>query len=390
VVKNLRSYCERAAEPEERARRGDAHQRVERFQEQTARRHAIDVGERLVGHGWSRIETANLLDLTPRTLRQWRRDLALGNPALRPLGRPVFRSSRERRNDVIHLLDELGPVVGVPALRASFPDMLRAELEDLLTRYRRVWRKRNKEPLRVLHWHQPGRVWAIDFTGPGTLVEGRYPYLLAVRDLASGQQLLWLPVKEATAQEVANALTSLFMIHGVPLVLKCDNGSPFIAALVDQVVHDFGVEILFSPPGRPRYNGAIEAGIGSMKTRTEEHACRHDRPGQWTFDDVEAARLEANTTARLWGPPRPTLDEAWSARTPTSAEERTLFQAEVERQRQAVDAQGGPEANPQTDLSERARNRLTIRRALEGLGYLKYTRRRINLPIRKKKVANIR
>jgi transposase InsO family protein len=389
-VNHLRGDGDRSSERRSPARRGDAHQRVERVQEQSARRDAIDVGRDLVDRGFTWLETANLLDRPPRTLRRWRHDFVLGEPPLRLLGRPVIRSSRERRNEVIYLLDEIGPVVGVPTLRASFPDMLRAELEDLLKRYRRVWKKRNKEPLRVLHWHQPGRVWAIDFTGPGTLVEGHYPYLLAVRDLASGQQLLWLPVEHPTAQAVANALTSLFMIHGAPLLLKCDNGSPFTAALVDQVVHDFGVGILFSPPGWPRYNGAIEAGIGSMKTRTEEHACRHGRPGQWTFDDVEAARLEANATARPQGLSGPTPDQAWAARTPISAEERMLFQAEVERQRQAVNAQGGPEANPKTDMNDRARDRQAIRRALEGLGYLTYTRRRITLPIRKKKAANIR
>jgi transposase InsO family protein len=389
-VTYLRECCDRSAERESPCRRGDAHQRIERAQEQSVRGHAIDIGRDIVGHGFTWTETANLFDLAPRTMRQWRHDFALGNPLPRMLGRPVLRSPREKRNEVIHLLDEIGPALGVPALRECFPGMLRAELEDLLTRYRRVWRKRNKEPLRVLHWHQPGRVWAIDFTGPGTLVESHYPYLLAVRDLASGQQLFWLPVEHPTAQAVANALTSLFMIHGAPLVLKSDNGSPFIAVAVQQVVHDLGVKMLFSPPGWPRYNGAIEAGIGSLKTRTEEHASRRGRPGQWTFDDVEAARLESNSTARPQGRSGPTPDEAWAARTPITLEERTLFQAEVERQRQAVDAQGGPEANPQTDLSERARDRLTIRRALEGLGYLTYTRRRITLPIRKKKVANIR
>jgi hypothetical protein len=44
-----------------------------------------------------------------------------------------------------------------------------------------------------LHWQTPGRVWAADFTEPsfyGTArslppIAGRYPYVLAVRDLAT-------------------------------------------------------------------------------------------------------------------------------------------------------------------------------------------------------------
>ena len=43
---------------------------------------------------------------------------------------------------------------------------------------------------------------------------------------------------------------------------------------------------LFSPPGVPRYNGAIEAGIGSLKARAEQHATRHGHRGAWTWDDV--------------------------------------------------------------------------------------------------------
>ena len=252
-----------------------------------------------------------------------------------------------------------------------------------------MWRQRNFEPLRVLHWTRPGHVWAIDFTGPRSPVEGRCPYLLAARDLASGQQLLWWPCAEATASQAVEALATLFAIHGAPLVLKADNGSPFIARMLAQLAHDFGVELLFSPPGTPRYNGAIEAGIGSLKMRTEQHAARHGRPDDWTFDDLAAARFEANATSRAHSDDRLTPDESWSHRQPITPAERTLFRQAVERQRTAIDAQGRPNANPLTDTIIRARDRQAIRLALEELGELTYTRRRLPLPIRKKKAANI-
>jgi hypothetical protein len=41
-------------------------------------------------------------------------------------------------------------------------------------------------------------------------INGRFPYLLAVRDLASGQQLLWQPTLAASAQETTAALALLF------------------------------------------------------------------------------------------------------------------------------------------------------------------------------------
>jgi transposase InsO family protein len=390
VVRHLHDQLQRAAQAWPPVRRGPAHQRGERQQEQAARRHAVEVGYQLVDQGLGWNETANLLDLTPRTLRSWRQEASVNPSAPAPLlGRPVLRSSREQRNEVIRLLDEVGPALGVPALREAFPELLRAELADLLARYRRVWRKRHQEPLRVLHWQGIGRVWAIDFTGPLPAIEGRYPYLLAVRDLASGMQLLWQPCAEATAKVVAAALVELFRQHGAPLVLKSDNGSTFTAGTVADLAKEFSVELLFSPPGWPQYNGAIEAGIGSLKTRTADSARRHGRPGGWTLDDVAAAQLEANATARPHGPNGPTPEDLWGQRHLITLEERTLFQAEVERQRQEIDAQGGPETNPETDLSNRARERQTIRRALEGLGYLTYKRRRIPLPIRKQKAAII-
>ncbi len=370
-------------------RRGEAHQRRERTQEQAARGHAVKIGMHLFSQGLNRTETANLLDLSPRTFQQWRHDFAMPPQAPCPLGRPVLRSDRDQRNEVIHLIDEVGPAIGVPALREAFPHLLRAELDDLLKRYRRVWRKRNQEPIRVLHWRLAGRVWAIDFTGPGLLIEGGCSYLLAVRDLASGQQLLWQPCVEATAAVAVEVVTSLFMAHGAPLVLKSDNGSTFTAEVFQKLAEEFTVELLFSPPGFPRYNGAIEAGIGSLKTRTQASAARHGHPGLWTWDDIEAARLEANATARSPANGAATPEQVWQERPPLTSEERNHFRTEVNRQRQAVDVQGGPLANPQTDLSERARDRQAIRRALEGRGYLSYTRRQIPLPIRKKKSAII-
>ena len=65
-------------------------------------------------------------------------------------------------------------------------------------------------------------------------------------------------------------------LHGPPLVVKSDNGSVFGAPAMETLLHDFGVLHLFSPPGTPSYNGAIEAGIGSLKARSEAHAARHD------------------------------------------------------------------------------------------------------------------
>ena len=45
-----------------------------------------------------------------------------------------------------------------------------------------------------------GTVWAVDFAQAPQPIDGVYPYLLAVRDLASSKQLLWLPVEHADSE----------------------------------------------------------------------------------------------------------------------------------------------------------------------------------------------
>ena len=322
-------------------RRGFGGQRPAREHEQLVRRHAVEAGLALLAAGWRLIDAAAFFQVAPRTWRDWRHDLCRALPAV-PWGRPIRAATRQERNDVIRLLDELGPGIGLPTLQAVFPLLARAALADVLTRYRRVWRRRHRLPLRVLHWSQPGRVWAIDFHGPRPLIDGLYPDLLAVRDLASGRQLAWLPVRDAMATRVVDALASLFVTHGAPLVLKSDNGSAFGDERVRGLCDQFGVENLFSPPRWPQYNGAIEAGIGSLTTRTDQAVARRGHPEAWTYDDTAVARWEANATARPHGLDGPCPDELWAPRQPITIEERDTFGHTVARLRAEAAAARDP------------------------------------------------
>jgi transposase InsO family protein len=369
--------------------RGFAGQRAEREQEQTVRRHVVETSERIVEQGWTQQQAAEFFNLSARTLRLWRHEFANDLLVPRPLGRPILAATREQRNEIFRTIDELGPGIGLPTLRDMFAGVARAELDDILRRYRLIWRQLNQQPIHVLEWTRPGRVWAIDFHGPRPGVDGLFPYLFAVRDLGSGRQLLWRPVQAMTADVARREMETLLVIHGAPLLLKCDNGSAFIDGGFRAGVSSFGVEILFSPPRTPSYNGSIEAGIGSLTSRTDQHAARHGHPGHWIWDDVEAALAEANATARPFGELGLSPDAVWTSRTPIDLEERLLFQRTVEARRQEVlDAQGRPLATLQDAAAQRATDRQAIRQVLVELGYLYMTRRRITLPIRKKKTAS--
>jgi transposase InsO family protein len=226
---------------------------------------------------------------------------------------------------------------------------------------------------RVLRWTHAGTVWAIDFAEPPLPIDG-YGRLLAVRDLASGYQLLWLPVPDESTTQAVLALEGLFREHGAPLVLKSDNGSAFIGEGLAAILERWQVWQLYSPPRMPRYNGSCEAGIGSMKTRTHHHAARHGRPGQWTCDDAEAARLEANQTARPWGVSGPTPGEDWLGRSPIGSAVRAAFAATVRtRQAEARLEQGLPADGPLPPLLQAAVTRAALRRSLAEHGLLEYT-----------------
>lgn len=85
------------------------------------------------------------------------------------------------------------------------------------------------------------------------------------------------------------------------------------------------IDRLATPPFLLRYNGSCAAGIGSMNTRTHHQSALHGRTGQWTCDDVEAARLQANQTARPWGMLGSVPEAPWQARQAFQPGERGSF-----------------------------------------------------------------
>jgi transposase InsO family protein len=157
-------------------------------------------------------------------------------------------------------------------------------------------------------------------------------------------------------------------------VLKSDNGSAFLAEEFGALLAGGGVEQLFSPPRTPRYNGSCEAGIGSMKTRTHHEATRQGHPGEWSCEDAEAARQQANQTARPWGARGPTPEEAWRGRAPLRPEERAAFAEAVrELEREARQEQGHPPAGPLGQVALAAVSRVALRRALVSHELLRFT-----------------
>jgi transposase InsO family protein len=340
-------------------------------------------------HGLSRTDAAAKLGLAAGTLHSWNQSWRACRLQPRARGRRVARPPARERNMIIAMFALLGPGVGATTLRAYFPWVARRELEDLARRYRRVYRWRRRRVLHALSWCLPGTVWAMDFAEAPIAIDQAYPLILLVRDLASGRQLLALPVSAATAEVTCAALIGLFMRHGAPLILKSDNGSAFIAAELRCLLERWGVEQLLSPPATPEYNGACEAGVGSLKTRAHHEAARHGRPGEWTCDDVEAACAMANETARPWGATAPTPNQAWRARYAISQHQRMELRATIQRCREEEKKRLMSKSVELTASNAASIDRIAIGRALVEHGYLQLRRGWVSPQVFRRRAAEI-
>ena len=214
-------------------------------------------------------------------------------------------------------------------------------------------------------------------------IDGLYRYILSIRDLASSYQLLALPVPHPVAAVTVACLSYLFAAHGRPLVLKTDNGSNLVAGEVQRILAGAGVTHLPSPPMTPRYNGAVEAGIGAVKSRALLIAAAHGRSDQWTCDDVEAARLEGNEHSRPRGKTGPSPSALWNSRSPITLEEHSGFLAalalarEEEAMKIIESVQTLPGCRPAGSLNlarQATVARRATRRVLEDLGFLLFRR----------------
>jgi transposase InsO family protein len=330
-------------------------------------------------------DAADRLGLQAHTLTKWLARWKEDRLRVKTRGRKPLAPDRKTHRDLLELFTLMGPEVPVSFLENLFPGVSRREL----ARHRDLWlaraRKKKAVLIHALRFTRPGRVWAADFGHPPVPIDDLFPHFLPVRDLASGSSLLALPALTEDSPLVCQAFRALFRQYGAPLVMKIDNGPPFRADLTKALLREFHVQVLYSPPCTPEYNGAAETGVGSLKTFAHYESARHDRPGEWTCDDLEAARLRGNQIGHPFGRSGLTPDEAWARRTPVTDEERRLFAGECDRQREKEKTARG--LLPLLPLSAEEQNsvdRVAIGRALIELGYLTIRRRRISPPISSK------
>jgi transposase InsO family protein len=147
-------------------------------------------------------------------------------------------------------------------------------------RVERIWRQEGlkvpaKQPKRSRLWLKDGsivrlrpefpkHVWSYDFMQDRT--HNGVPFrILNVLDEYTRECLTAKVARKLTHKDVLEVLLELFLERGIPVHIRSDNGSEFIAQKVRRLLSRLDVKPLFIEPGSPWENGYIESFNGKMR-----------------------------------------------------------------------------------------------------------------------------
>lgn len=159
-----------------------------------------------------------------------------------------------------HLLKGLGWRINVKRVRRIWRE------EGLQVKKKRR-RRRKGSGVTVLTPEQakaPNHVWTVDFV-QDRLSKGPSIRLLTVLDEFTRESLCIRVERRLKAEDVRLTLEVLFKDYGIPLYLRSDNGSEFIAACLQEWLKEQGTRPLFIEPGSPWQNGKCESFNGRFR-----------------------------------------------------------------------------------------------------------------------------
>ena len=156
-----------------------------------------------------------------------------------------------------------------------------------------------RQPPRKYEIAAPMVMWSED--GTAIRDRSRKRELLALQDECARYKTNWrLAHGAAQAVDVLGYLREAFDQHGAPLVLKHDGGSIFHDEAVKDLLDEYGVVELTSPPGYPPFNGKKERSMRDIKSY--ERALRQNRVGTSLEDRIVLSMQDLNEER-----PRPVL-----------------------------------------------------------------------------------
>jgi putative transposase len=126
----------------------------------------------------------------------------------------------------------------------------------------------------------PNDIWTIDFKGWWYTQDGERFEPLTVRDEKSRYVLEARSMGSSSTQAVREVLERLFTKHGLPRVIRSDNGSPFAAhnsvlglSRLSAWLVALGIDLERGRPGNPQDNGAHERMHRDIQEELQAFAC---------------------------------------------------------------------------------------------------------------------
>jgi len=129
-------------------------------------------------------------------------------------------------------------------------------------------------------------VWSMDFMHD-RLADNRAYRLLTVVDIYSRECVALEVVARFCSDDVVAVLQRACRERGAPKILRCDNGTEFVAKPIDQWAFWNKISLDFSRPGKPTDNAFIESFNGGV---------RRELLNPSYFETIDQAR----NAARIW------------------------------------------------------------------------------------------
>ena len=186
------------------------------------------------------------------------------------------------------LLEQENPGVAIPVASTIGEILSRS---GLVRPRRRRYRSSPTPPDQLTQAAAPNDVWCVDFKGQFRLGNGRYCYPLTITDLHS-RYLVACDSQENTRTESAiSSFERAFKTHGLPKVIRSDNGSPFASTGLGGLSRlsvwwmRLGIRPERIQPGHPEQNGQHERMHRTLKADTTRPAAANHLQQDERFEE---------------------------------------------------------------------------------------------------------
>lgn len=220
------------------------------------------------GSGIAYMTSSGWLGVGTSTLMRWKSRTESGlDPVMRP--GPAKASVPDMplvKSMIMEMKHGNERTCGTVGLAAQLSHCLsRRDVAMMVRETREAVKEAERSSMERITWQTPGLAWAMDET------ETEDAFILQVRELATNKVLLADARKTRFhGGDVAESLRKIFVRHGVPSVIKRDNGSALKSSEVESVLSENIVVALDSPPHWPKYNGNVETAQNELKKEMEE------------------------------------------------------------------------------------------------------------------------